>query len=101
MSKLLSQGSFGCVYYPSLNCQGKSEVSKEYLSKLQKKDFNSENEKNIGKKIIANIPNYKKHFVPILYVCDVNISEIDDRELQKCNVVKKNSDVPFELQKMK
>ena len=55
MSKLLSQGSFGCVYYPSLNCQGKSEVSKEYLSKLQKKDFNSENEKNIGKKIIANI----------------------------------------------
>ena len=60
MSKLLSQGSFGCVYYPSLNCQGKPEITKDYLSKLQKKDFNSENEKNIGKKIIANVPNYKK-----------------------------------------
>ena len=101
MSKLLSQGSFGCVYYPSLNCQGKPELTKEYLSKLQKKDFNSENEKNIGKKIIEKIPDYKKFFVPILSVCDINISEIDDRELKKCNVVKKNEDSPFELQKMK
>ena len=33
--------------------------------------------------------------------CDVNISEIDSKELRKCNVVKKNLNVPFELQKMK
>ena len=101
MSKLLSQGSFGCVYYPSLSCQGKPEVSKEYLSKLQKKDFNSDNEKNIGKKIIEKIPNYKKYFVPVLSYCDVNISEIDNKELSKCNVVIKNKNLPFELQKMK
>ena len=101
MSKLLSQGSFGCVYYPSLNCQGSPDLSKDFLSKLQKKDFNSENEKNIGKKIIENIPNYKKYFVPVLSACDINISEIDRQEIQKCNVVKKNVNFPFELQKMK
>ena len=101
MSKLLSQGSFGCVYYPSLTCKGNPELSKEFLSKLQKKDFNSENEKNIGKKLIANVPDYKKYFVPVLSFCDVNISEIDSKELRKCNVVKKNLNVPFELQKMK
>ena len=89
MSKLLSQGSFGCVYYPSLNCQGKSEVSKEYLSKLQKKDFNSENEKNIGKKIIANIPNYKKHFVPILschskWIHNRYTINTDDKSITNC-----------------
>lgn len=101
MSKLLSQGSFGCVYYPSLSCKGKPEQTKDYLSKLQKKDFNSENEKLIGKKIIKNIPDYKKHFVPILSYCDINLSEIDSKELSKCNVVSKNETMRFELQKMK
>ena len=92
MSKLLSQGSFGCVYYPSLSCKGKPENTKEYLTKLQKKDFNSKNEKMIGKKIIENIPDYKKHFVPILSYCDINLSEIDGQELSKCNVVSKHKE---------
>ena len=28
-----------------------------------------------------------KNFVPVLSVCDVNISEIDDQRMKKCNVV--------------
>ena len=101
MSKLLSQGSFGCVYYPSLSCKGKPENTKDYLTKLQKKDFNSKNEKMIGKKIMENIPDYKKHFVPILSYCDINLSEIDGQELSKCNVVSKHKEMNFELQKMR
>ena len=36
MSKLLSQGGFGCIYYPGLKCNGKSEYNKNVVSKLQK-----------------------------------------------------------------
>ena len=49
MSKLLSQGGFGCVYYPGLKCSDKTDVSKKMVTKLQRDDFNAENEAYIGK----------------------------------------------------
>ena len=55
MSQLLSQGGFGCVYYPGLDCKGKSLFKKNIVSKLQKKNFNSNNEIYIGK-LIKTIP---------------------------------------------
>lgn len=61
MSKLLSQGGFGCIYFPSIECNGKSSTSKKYVTKLQKQDFNADNEINIGK-IIKKIPNYDFFF---------------------------------------
>ena len=36
-SKLLSQGGFGCIYYPGLKCNGKPQNNKNVVSKLQKK----------------------------------------------------------------
>lgn len=100
MSKLLSQGSFGCVYYPALTCKGKPDNDKKFISKLQKKDFNSDNEKMIGK-IVQKIPNYSNFFVPILSDCDVNISEIDSKDVNKCNVVSKSQEFDFELLRMR
>ena len=49
MSKLLAQGGFGCIYYPGINCDGKS-IKEEYkiVSKLQKKNYTSDNEIKIG-----------------------------------------------------
>ena len=41
MSTLISQGGFGCIYYPGLKCSGDKSNDKEYVSKLQKKDFNA------------------------------------------------------------
>ena len=64
MSELLSQGGYGCVYYPALTCSGKSESSKKHVSKLQRKDWAAQNEIEIGNKIIT-IPNYKLYFLPI------------------------------------
>ena len=43
MSKLLSQGGFGCVYYPGITCNGETDKDKKYVTKLQRRDFNADN----------------------------------------------------------
>ena len=43
MSNLLSQGGFGCVYYPGIKCNGKTNTNKSIITKLQKNDFNASN----------------------------------------------------------
>ena len=35
MSKLLSFGGFGCVFYPAFNCSGRI-LSDKYVSKIQR-----------------------------------------------------------------
>ena len=49
MSELLSQGGYGCVYHPALTCSGKAESSTRSVSKLQRKDWASKNEVEIGR----------------------------------------------------
>ena len=35
---LLAEGGYGCVFSPGINCNGKTMVSKKYVSKIQKYD---------------------------------------------------------------
>ena len=44
----LSEGGFGCVFYPEINCKGKDTNNKQYISKIVEKDYYSENEIKIG-----------------------------------------------------
>ena len=64
MSKLLSQGGFGCVYYPGIRCsKAKNDDNMEdYVTKLQRYNFNSKNEANIGLRIAEDID--YKYFYP-------------------------------------
>ena len=64
MSELLSQGGYGCVYHPALTCSGKAESTEKNVSKLQRKDWASKNEIEIGK-MIKQIKNYRSFFLPI------------------------------------
>ena len=48
--KLLSEGGYGCVFFPSINCNGSSMKTKKYVSKIQKYDKSAKNEIKIGKK---------------------------------------------------
>ena len=56
MSKIeiIGQGSYGCVYKPSIQCDGTINSDK-YISKIQLEEQATENEKAIGKKINKNI----------------------------------------------
>jgi len=99
MSKLLSQGAYGCVYYPGIDCNGNEDKKRKYVTKLQKKGYNSDNEINIGL-IVRQLKNFFLYYAPVVEYCDVNISKIDKRLVQKCEVVKSSDDVDYILMKI-
>ena len=85
MSKLLSQGGFGCVYHPGIRCDGTKD-KKKYVSKLQINDYTAFNEVQIGK-IIKTIQNYHLFFLPIIEYCKVNATELNPELINKCNTL--------------
>ena len=99
MSKLLSQGGYGCVYHPALSCSGKTVFNKKKVSKLQKKDWAATNEIEIGK-LIKKISNYHLFFLPIINSCNIDITNINKDLLSECRIIKKNPDTDFILMKM-
>lgn len=87
MSKLLSQGGFGCVFYPGISCNGKPSKDPSVATKVQKRDFNSQNEAEIGE-IVSGISGFEMFFLPVVSDCAVNIRQASNKALHKCDVVK-------------
>ena len=88
--KLISQGAYGCVYRPSIQCNGRPGKTKNFVSKLQLKST-ADNEIAIGAKL-TKIPNFNFHFAPIIRSCPVQLAKLDQNTmLNSCNVVKKDS----------
>lgn len=98
MSSLLSQGAYGCVFHPGINCQGKSYASKNFVTKLQRKGYSSQNEANISKKI-RNIGDYQLFFVPIQTTCSVKLSSIGKKQLEECRVAQ-DTDIDYVMMRM-
>ena len=96
MSKLLSQGGFGCVYYPGITCNGKTDKEKKYVTKLQRKDFNAINEIYIGK-IVSSIENFNNFFIPVIKSCDIDLRRIDTNIISDCQVITQSSEVNYLL----
>jgi hypothetical protein len=67
-----------------------------------KKEETSDNETLIGKKIMT-IKNYKDYFAPILQTEDINISLLDNDDLETCDIIHKNKDpnAKYESEKIK
>ena len=85
MSKLLSFGGFGCVFYPAFNCSGKI-LSDKYVSKIQRKNFNSNNEITISF-FIKKLYNYEKYFLPIISSCNLNLRKINKTNIEQCKLI--------------
>jgi len=85
---LISQGTYGCIF-------GKKDLKKntmsETITKIQKKEETSENETQIGKKIMT-IKHYEEYFAPVLKTDDINIAQLDKEEIEKCDFVHDNTD---------
>lgn len=88
MAKILNTGGFGCIYYPSISCQGKPNTNNKMVSKLQPNDFNAKNEKNIGE-IIKTLPNYKMFFIPAQKSCSISLQTLDPTLLENCSAIEK------------
>lgn len=103
-SKVINQGGFGCIFYPSLPCkkeQTNVEQAKEYVSKLVERNFSSKNEIDVGE-IVKKIPFYSLYYVPVLQHCDANLSKVGSKEIKKCNIIdKEEAHVKYILLKMK
>jgi len=103
-SKVINQGGFGCIFYPSLPCKKEKldlEQTKEYVSKLVERNFSSKNEIEVGE-IVKKIPFYSLYYVPILQHCAANLSKVGSKEIKKCNIIDKEEErVKYILLKMK
>jgi serine/threonine protein kinase len=93
ISRVINQGGFGCIFYPSLPCKKEtkrnsntSSSSSEYVSKLVKKNFSSKNEIRIGK-IIQGIPFYSLYYVPVIQSCTASLAKVSEREIKKCSII--------------
>ena len=94
-SKLINQGSYGCIYYPSLPFKLQKKHSphttderKRYVSKLQKHNFHSEFEDYIGKKI-QDIPSFDIFFVPVLSTYKIDLATIKQSYVTDCDAISK------------
>ena len=96
--KLLSEGGFGCVFNPSLKCDGSSD-SEKFVSKIQRYDNSAKNEIAIGK-ILSSIVEYKSHFAPIISHCNVDIGQIKDKDKNKCMLFKKRKTQNYVMMKL-
>ena len=96
--KLLSEGGFGCVFNPSMNCDGTADSDK-FVSKIQRLDNSARNEIAIGK-ILTGILEYKSHFAPIISYCNIDVGSIKDKDKSKCMLFKKRKTQNYVMMKL-
>ena len=105
-SKLINQGSYGCIYYPALPFKLEQKIRKHnettnesdtkrkmYVSKLQKLNFHSDFEDYIGRKI-QKIPSYDVFFVPVLSTYTIDLATIKQSYVTECEAIRKYTKRP-------
>lgn len=90
VAKLISQGAFGCIFYPAIECDGSISKNKKYASKLVKNNKADLNEYLIGK-MIKNIKLYEYYYAPVVNMCSINLAKIDKRERDMCRIIRTKS----------
>jgi serine/threonine protein kinase len=95
MNKLLSEGGFGCIYYPGYTCNGKTRKDKKFVTKIHKNNQNAKNETYIGKYISKNITDFNLYFLPVISKCPVNLELMNTNVFNECTIVKKYNDFDF------
>ena len=84
---MIAEGGFGCVFHPAIPCSHDEGDEDEFISKIVKRDFNSDNEIQIADKI-RKINKWRSYFNVVTNSCATEISEIDAKEREKCESFK-------------
>jgi len=92
MIKIMSQGTYGCIYRPGFSCTGQTLSTDKYITKIQKQKSTSVKETQLGQIIINKVPHFDKYFAPVIESCDISIATIDNEEIKKCDFIKKDSE---------
>jgi len=102
----LSEGGYGCVFYPEVSCSGKDTDNRKYISKIQRKDFSAENEIHVGKLIIKIMKKWIEkpllnNFAPVLSTCPIDVSKLSIDEEDKCTLFKKEQTTDYVIMKVR
>jgi len=98
-TKLINQGTFGCIYYPSLPFQitkrktkstneNNITTRKSFVSKIQKHNFHSNFEDYIGKRI-QEIPSFELFFVPVIQTYKIDLATIKEKYVTDCDAIRR------------
>jgi hypothetical protein len=92
--KYLSQGSYGCIFYPGFTCKFNNQ-SEKFITKIEvrKKDVIKEFE--IGEYITKEIPLFKFMFSPILSYCPIHLSKITNDSIKECDLINNDKKILF------
>lgn len=87
-SKLIGQGTYGCVYKPSLKCKEKNMDVKDKISKLTFSDDAKKELKEYG--LIAKTDPENKYYLGVPKVCTLDVTEENLKSLKysKCKIQK-------------
>jgi serine/threonine protein kinase len=89
-SQFLAKGTYGCVFYPSINaCSGKIETdidSDHYITKIQMYLPNEDDEIIIGQKL-QKLPLYDNYFAPVIKSCKINAVQMDYKLVKSCAIM--------------
>lgn len=100
--KLINQGTYGCVFKKGITCDGMVD-EENTISKIVEIDETSENEIEVGKKIME-IPDYLHYFAPIIQSCEIDMTNMESEELNKCKVIysykRKRKPLKFQMNKI-
>jgi hypothetical protein len=87
----LSQGAYGCIFYPGVDCDGDATTDNpNFVTKIQKNERTTSNEVAVSNKI-KQIKGYARFFAPIVKQCPVRFSAQTNPEMKKCNVFSEES----------
>mgnify|MGYP001281770676 CR=1 FL=1 len=98
--ELVSEGGYGCIFRPEINCSGETVEDSEHISKIQVYDKSAKKEIEVSK-LLKTIKLYDNHFVPVLSHCFINVSEIETTDKKQCSIFTKQENGDFILLKMR
>jgi serine/threonine protein kinase len=87
----LSQGTYGCVYRPGIQCGTNATLGKQFISKIHRKEKYAEKEINNSNKIKKMIPQHARYFAISLTNCNVNVKKVEGNEMQKCDFIRNSA----------
>lgn len=92
--ELIGQGSYGCVFYPGIACNGKTETV-QYVTKVQKDSEETVLEKAIGEHIRKKkIRKYYDYFAPVMSVCPLKMASIQKDDINRCDILQELNENP-------
>ena len=89
-STFLAKGTYGCVFYPSINaCTGKMDTdidSDHYITKIQKYAPNQNDEIEIGE-LLQTLPLCDHYFAPVVKSCKIQTAKMDYKLVKTCRTM--------------